>query len=97
MTDRLPTPSESNAARITRVEDVQTRQDADRVRDLERDVAVHDVRLKDHDEVLRELKDHLGGLLARFDSFERKALFVAGAFFLSSGKAEHLLAAVGLG
>lgn len=76
-----PTLPEYNAWRVTDTEKVQ---------------AVHERRLDDHDRVIGKLEEHLGNLLHRFDSLERKLLVVAGAFFVSSGQADNVLKLLGI-
>lgn len=64
--------------------------------DLRETVARHDEQIKDHDAVIRELRDHLRQLVTRFDQFEKKVLAVSLLFFSNTHQGERLLSLFGL-
>jgi hypothetical protein len=65
--------------------------------DLRETVARHDEQLKDHDEVIRDLRDHLHDLLGAFNAFQTKVLVAAAIFFAGTPQGQDLLRTLGFG
>lgn len=70
--------------------------DNERLTELEVRTAVHAQQLKDHDEVLKDLRDHLQKLVDSLGSVEKKLIVIA-LLAIGSDKVPAILSALGIG
>lgn len=66
-----------------------------RLNELEAARVVHDRQIADHDEVLKDLRDHLATLVTRLGAVEKKLTIIA-VLAIGGDKVPQILQALGL-